>query len=108
MCGWVSCAATSISRRNRSGPSVAASSGRNTFTDTHRCLLFTDSRRSPSRLDLYVLSLAALHLLGRGVTEHLERWVEKMHTQGTSPKEDVDQPVPRRSKVRRGNWVTNW
>ena len=50
----------------------------------------------------------ALHLLGRGVTEHLERWVEKAHTQGASPKEEVDQPVPRRSKLRRRDWVTNW
>ena len=27
MCGWVSCAVTRISRRKRSGPSMAASSG---------------------------------------------------------------------------------
>ena len=42
------------------------------------------------------------------VTERLEQWVEKAHTQGTSPKKDTDRPVPRRPKVRRQNWVTNW
>ena len=51
------------------------------------------TRKRNEALDLYLLSLAALHLLGRGVVDRLEHWVAKVGAadkKGSEPK-----PVPR-------------
>ena len=61
-------------------------------------------RKRNEAIDLYVLSLAALHLLGRGVTEHLERWVAKVGAE----KDESSEPKPAPRHVRRRNWVTSW
>ena len=58
-------------------------------------------------IDLYVLSLAALHLLGRGVVNRLEYWVRRQEATREKGKEEPRPPQRRRPK-RRQNWVTDW
>ncbi len=66
-------------------------------------------------IDLYCLSLAALHALGRGVTEQLGRWVAHVDASGkkeepvegeeATPTEPTEAPKGRR---RSNRWVNRW
>jgi phage terminase large subunit GpA-like protein len=63
--------------------------------------------RRNEAIDLEVLNMAALEILGAGVTEHLERWVEKVKTEGEETKRRVAGEGRPREKPR-SSWMTRW
>jgi phage terminase large subunit GpA-like protein len=69
-------------------------------------------RRRNEALDLFVYALTALHILGAGVTEQLEKWVESVQKAGDSAsterpddEEENEGGRRRRRSGRRNSWV---
>ncbi len=62
MCGWLSWAASWISRRNRSTLTLAASSGRSTFTTTWRPSAVSTRQEDPAHAAAAQLALEPVGL----------------------------------------------
>ena len=58
-------------------------------------------------IDLEVLNLAALHMLGTAVTEHLEHWRRKIIEAGEAAKKGEEPPKPLQ-RERGSSWVNRW